>query len=156
REGVRDLVQAVFIRDVLDRHHPGLDSQAEVRAGIAVGDRVDVERVDLLPARGELLEGVDDPPAGRAGVEVIEHPRRLSGGTDGGPHLGHWRDRVAGRRPRSAPRVPTPKRSARPGPVWARTWLSATLDRLPGTCRAPCRGLHMGEPLEVEPAPVRR
>ena len=71
-EGVRDGAQVRRGRELGDRGAGRLQGEVEVRPGVAVGDRKDVEGVDLLPGAAEPGEGQPRPAAYRRRVDHVE------------------------------------------------------------------------------------
>ena len=65
RERLRDGAQVGVRRQREDGGAGRLDGEVEVGAGVAVRDRVDVERVDLLAGAAESQRGCARPSAGR-------------------------------------------------------------------------------------------
>ena len=52
--------------------HDGLDRERHVRAGVAVGDRVDVEAVERLLVDPERIPEAGDDPADVGRAELVE------------------------------------------------------------------------------------
>ncbi|CAM5371324.1 hypothetical protein SFUMM280S_09603 [Streptomyces fumanus] len=62
----------------LHRRRRGLDGQVQVRPGVPVGDRIDVDRVDLLAGAAQRPQGQTAPGAHRRRVDTpLRHLRHL-------------------------------------------------------------------------------
>ena len=63
----------VAVEDGVDGLGGGFHRQVQIGAGVAVGDRIDVDRVDFLARPAQRLEGQSAPGAHRGSVERVRH-----------------------------------------------------------------------------------